>query len=170
MTPLRLPSLRRRRGAAPDDVRALALPAGERRVAWARTEDGQPVVATDGGLLLPGGTHLLWSDVERAAWRPPELLVLGVAEVEGTGPRHLLRLAEEGTLPEVVHTRVLSSVAWSVHHGLTPAGGVRLVGRRVAGEEVLRWQVVFDAGTDRDDPLVRAQADQRLDEVRRSVG
>jgi hypothetical protein len=47
---------------------------------------------------------------------------------------------------------------------------VRVVGRRVAGERTLRWQLVFDAGTDRDDPLVRAQADDLLEGARRSIG
>lgn len=160
--------LRRRR--VPELVRGVPLPAGERRAGWAVTEAGEPVVATDRALLLPGGVRLEWPQVERVSWRPPQLTVLEVAGVEGTGARHVLVLTEQADLPEVVHTRVTASVAWTAHERLSPTGGVRIVGRRVPGQEVLTWQLVYDAGTDLDDPLVRAQAHARLEQARRSIG
>ena len=165
---LRMPLLRRRR--VPPQVRAVPLPAGERRTAWAVTAAGEPVVATDRTLLLPGGHRLAWEQVERASWRPPHLTVLEVADVEGAGAVHDLVLEDAGDLPAVVRTRVTGSVAWSTHERLSPDGGVRVVGRRVPGEEVLRWQLVFDTGTDTGDPLVRAQAQALLEGARRSIG
>lgn len=161
-----MPLLRR----TPTAVRAVALPDGERRVAWALTTDGEPVVATDRALLLPAPVRLPWEQVERAGWRPPRLEVLEVAAVEGTGTRHVLLLDEVGDLPATVRARVTGSVAWSVHEKLSPAGGVRVVGRRVPGEELLQWQLVYDRDTDRDDPLLRAQAEALLERARTSVG
>lgn len=146
------------------------MPAGERRVAWAQTVSGEPVVATDAALLLDGDVRLEWYRVERAGWQRPLLTVLEVAGVEGTGPRHLLELGDEGDLPQVVRTRVTASVAWSSSARLSPRGGVRIVGRRRPGIEVLEWQLVFDPATDLTDPLVRAQAEELLEGARRTIG
>jgi hypothetical protein len=65
---------------------------------------------------------------------------------------------------------VSGSVGWSSHYRLRPRGGVRVVGRRRPGQDLLDWQLVYDAGTDLDDPLVRAQADELLLSARRTVG
>ena len=154
----------------PDEVAAVELLPGERRAAWAITADGQPVVATQAALLLPGGARLEWRRVERASWQPPCLTVLEVADLEGAGARHVHELIDEGDLPAVVHSRVTASVAWTDHAKLSPTGGVRVVGRRVPDAELLEWQLVYDAGTDREDPLVRAQAEQLVEQARRSIG
>ena len=159
-----------RRRPVPPAVKALPLLPGERRVAWALTAAGEPVVATDAALVLPGDVRLEWHRVERAGWQRPRLTVLEVAGVEGAGARHELELADEGDLPEVVRTRVTASVAWSSHSRLAPRGGVRVVGRRRPGLEVLEWQLVYDPGTDLADPLVRAQAEELLEGARRSIG
>ena len=98
------------------------------------------------------------------------LRVREVAEVAGSGPEHVLELADEGDLPEVVRDRVTGSVAWATTARLDPDGGVRIVGRRVPDAEVLEWQLVFDEGTDPDDPLVRAQAEHALTQARRTIG
>jgi len=163
-----MPLLRRR--PVPPEVKAVPVPPGERRVAWALTATGEPLVATDAALLLPVGVRLEWHRVERAGWRRPTLTVLEVAGVEGAGARHVVELADEGDLPEVVRTRVTASVAWSSHARLSPRGGVRIVGRRRAGLEVLEWQLVYDPGTDVTDPLVRAQAEEMLEGARRTIG
>ena len=161
-----------RRRALPDAVRAVPLAAGERRLGWALTTGGDAVLATSAGLRLPGRPPLPWADVERATWRRPVLTVTRVAPVDGTGQRWQLELAgdDEGDLPDVVRTQVTASVAWSNHVRLTPAGGVRLVGRRRPGQESLDWQLVFDAGTDPDDPQLRAQADALVEDARRTIG
>jgi hypothetical protein len=159
-----------RRRSLPPAVRAVVLPPGERRVAWGVTLDGAAVVATDRAIVLPDGSRLDWARVEKAVWKPPQLTVLETAEVEATGRRHVLALDDPGDLPATVRARVTGSVAWSVHERLSPSGGVRVVGRRVPDEELLQWQLVYDAGTDRDDPLVRAQAEALLEGARRNVG
>ena len=151
----------------------MVLPPDERREAWALTADGEPVVATAQRLLLPGGVDLPWSAVERVSWRRPRLLVVESNEVVGAGAHRSLELAEGaggGDLPTLVRSRVTASVAWSRHERLAPAGGVRIVGRRQPGSEVLAWQLVFDEGTPMADPLLRAHAQELLDGARRSIG
>lgn len=154
----------------PDPVRGVPLDPGERRLAWGLTTQGDPVVATDLGLRLPVGPRLDWADVERATWRRPLLVVVRVSPVDGSGPRWELELAEERDLADVVRSQVTASVAWTDHIRLSPAGGVRVVGRRRPGRELLDWQLVFDRGTDPDDPQLRAQAEAIVLDVRRRIG
>ena len=161
-----------RRRSVPESVTAVELDRGERRVAWAVTPEGDPVVATDRGLHLPGRGRVGWEEIERATFERPVLTVLELAEVEGTGRRHALALDLEGgtDLPETVRARVGASVAWSSHTKLVPAGGVRVVGRRRPGLDPLDWQLVFDRDTDPRDPAIRAQAEAVLEAARRTVG
>ena len=159
-----------RRRPVPPAVKAVTLPPGERRLAWALSTAGGPVLATDAARGLVDGPRLPWPGVERASWQRPRLTGLEVETVEGTGARHVLELEDDGDLPEVVRTRVTASVAWSSHARLTPHGGVRIVGRRRPGIEVLDWQLVYDPGTDLTDPLVRAQAEELLEGARRTIG
>jgi hypothetical protein len=161
-----------RRTAVPDVVKAVVLGPGERRVAWATTPDGQPVVASTRALYLPDGTTLAWDEVERAHWEKPTLQLIELTEREGSGRRHQvdLDLTHDTDLPQEVRARIGASFAWSSHVKLRPAGGVRIVGRRRAGLEVLDWQLVFDRGTDPDDPALRAQAEEHLAAARRTIG
>lgn len=159
-----------RRRSVPDAVRAVALEPGERRLGWGLTTAGEAVLATSAGLRLPGRPPLPWADVEKATWRRPTLTVTRVSRVEGEGQRWQLELADEDELPDVVRTQVTGSVAWSNHVRLTPSGGVRLVGRRRPGQELLDWQLVHDAGTDPDDPQVQAQGKALVEDARRTIG
>lgn len=155
----------------PESVRAVVLQPGERRAGWAVTAQGDPVVATDLGLRLPGSEDRLdWTEVEKATWKRPLLEVVEVAEVAGTGRRWRFELSDEGDLPDVVRSHVSASVAWTSHVPLSPSGGVRIVGRRRAGAELLDWQLVFDPGTDPGDPLVREQAHAVLADAKRTIG
>lgn len=159
-----------RRRSVPAAVKELRLPPGERRTTWAVTPDGEPVVTTDEALLLPSGVRLEWSQIAKAAWTPPRLEVTEVAETEDAGQRHVVELGADSDLPAAVKARVTASVAWSSHAKLSTGGGVRVVGRRRAGVDALQWQLVYDRGTDPDDPLVRTQAEQVLGNARRSLG
>ena len=159
-----------RRRPVPDAVRAVPLEPGERRLAWGVTTSGDPLVATPRGLHLPGSPRLDWADVERATWRRPVLAVVRVSRVDGSGTRWELELAEEAELADVIRTQVTTSVAWSNHVRLQPSGGVRVVGRRRPGQDLLDWQLVFDAGTDPDDPALRAQAEAAMLEASRTIG
>lgn len=161
---------RLRRRPVPEVVRTVALEPGERRRAWGVTTLGDPVVATDLGLHLPRSGRIAWSDVERATWKRPVLGISKVASVDGAGARWQLELAEEAELADVVRSAVTASVAWTNHVRLQPGGGVRIVGRRRPGQDALDWQLVFDPGTDPDDPGLRAQAQSLLEDARRTIG
>ncbi len=161
-----------KRQAVPPEVLAVTLEPGERRVAWARTTDGHAVVVTDHGVHLPGRAPLAWSDLAHASFQRPLLTLQEIAPTEGTGAQHAvaLDLSDETDLPQVLRTRMSASVAWSSHQRLLPRGGVRVVGRRRGDQDALAWQLVYDAGTDPDDPEVRAQAEQHLLAARRTIG
>lgn len=158
------------RSALPEVVRAVSLEPGERRLGWGVTTAGEAVLATSRGLRLPGAELLDWADVERATWRRPSLVVTRVSPVDGTGPRWQVELEQEDDLADAVRAQVTGSIGWTDHVRLQPEGGVRLVGRRRPGQDLLDWQMVFDAGTDPQDPALRAQAEAHLLEVRRRIG
>lgn len=162
-----MPLFRRR---VPEAVAAVALEPGERRTAWGLTPGGDPVVATELGLRLPGAVRLDWPDIERASWARPMLTVLRVATTAGSGERHVVQLEQEGDLPDAIRSAVTGSVGWSSHYRLRPSGGVRVVGRRRPGQDLLDWQLVFDVGTDPDDPSVQAQTAELLLAARRTIG
>lgn len=158
------------RRRVPDLVRAVPLGPGERRLAWGVTTADAPVVASSLGLHLPRSGRLDWADVERVSWRRPVLGLVRVSPVDGAGARWQLELAEESDLADVVRAQVTASIAWSDHVRLRPSGAVRVVGRRRPGQELLDWQLVFDADTDPEDPQLRAQAETLLLNARRAVG
>lgn len=155
------------RSAVPAEVRELAP--GERRLAWGVATDGTPLVATSTALHA-GPDRLAWVDVERVSWEPPALTVVEAAEVEGTGRAHRWELQQDARLAETVRAGVTTSIGWSDRRALQPAGHVRAVGRRVPGEDLLRWQLVWARGTDPRDPLLRAQAQEWLEGLRRTIG
>ena len=129
-------------------------------------------MASTRALYLPDGTTLAWDEIERAHWERPTLQLVELTEQEGSGRRHEveLDLDNDTDLPQEVRTRVSASYAWSSHVRLRPAGGVRIVGRRRDGLEVLDWQLVFDRDTDPRDPGLRAQAEEHLAAARRTIG
>ncbi len=159
-----------RRSKAPPAVSDVQLDPGERRLAWALSSDGAAVVATDQGLHLPGQPRIGWPDIERVSWNAPVMRVEGIGEVVGGGPRWEVQLADPRNLPEVVRSRVVESIGWSEHRPLSPSGGVRLVGRRRPGDELLHWQLVYDQDTGPPDAQQRAQAEAFLLDARRTIG
>jgi hypothetical protein len=144
----------------------LALEGGERVLAYATARDGAHVVATDQALHLPGAVRLPWEQVDQAAWQDGWL---HVRKTGGTGEHHV-RLTEPGSVPETVQERVTATIV--VNHQTTlPGGGqVRIVGRRPPGGDAIRWTFIFGAGADPADPGLRAQAEQRLADLRRQTG
>jgi hypothetical protein len=151
----------------PQAVKALAP--GERRLAWGVAVDDTPLVATPTALHA-GELRVPWTSVEKAVFQPPVLTVREVAEVEGTGARHDWELAQDVRLAEVVRAQVTSSVGWSDRRRLPTKGALRVVGRRVPGEDALLWQVVFIEGADPDDPLNRAEAAELVASLRATLG
>ena len=155
------------RRAVPDEVRALGL--GERRLGWALTASGEALVATPTGLHREAGV-LPWTQVAHVTFQPPVLVLNEVAEVDGAGQAHRFDLAEDAGLAQVVRAQVTSSVAWSDVRRLAPKGKVRIVGRRRPGRDDLLWQTVWLDGTDPDDPLLRAQAEALVADLRATLG
>lgn len=141
----------------------------ERRIAWGLTTDGLPLVATHTSLYA-GTERLAWIDVERVSWKPSTLTLTEVSETAGAGARHSWELAQDGRLAETIRARVTSSIGWSDRRALQPKGHVRLVGRRLPDTDALRWQLVFEEGTDPQDANFRAQAEQLVEALRRTIG
>jgi hypothetical protein len=126
----------------------------ERVVAWAAVDGEKALVATNHGLWLPDGRRRGWHEIHKAAWSGRELRITPAEPAEERdgyavlvdGPVEVFLLLEPGELPDQVRSRVTKSVAYTSHHALS-AGGVRVVGRRIAGKNGLSWAVRYDSGT-----------------------
>ena len=155
-------NLLRRRPKLPASLRP-ALDPDERVVAWAAIGDDRALVATNRGLWVPERGRLGWHEIHKAAWSGRELRITP-AEVAGErvgytvladGPEISYLVLDPGELPDQVRTRVTRSVAYTMHYPL-PVGGVRVVGRRISGQDGLSWAVRYDAGTPVDaEPVVQ---------------
>ncbi|HRY10339.1 MAG: hypothetical protein H6526_00560 [Actinobacteria bacterium] len=145
----------------PAEVRQRAH--GEKPLAWARVA-GDWVVATRDRLFLPMQDPITWDQVIRAAWDDP-VLELQLAE----GPYRLV-MEQPGLIPELVNERVKASVVVQHHVALQGDKGVRIVARRKPGGSEVMWRVTFDAGLDPGDPVLRAQADAALADLRTTIG
>ena len=167
----------------PEPVRAVvaaSADADERVLAWGVLVDGGWLVATSRGLrTVPADLELSaaadvavlpWHEVGTARWAAAgdggTLTVTPLAEVEpGVQARLATRryvLRESGELPGTLRTRVDQTVVNSQRHPLPGGGSVLLVARRVPGQAAREWTVVFDDDADRDDPVARESARERL--------
>ena len=156
----------------PADAReALPLDERERLLAVARLADGSWVAATPRALVLPG-RRVDWSTVAHAEWSDErsELRVDQLRTVDSAPETHRLVLDEPDRVPEVVRDRVTSSIVASRHSPVDGKAGVRVVARRVPGEDELLWQVVVDRGLDPDDARVQAVSETAVSELRRELG
>jgi hypothetical protein len=143
----------------------VTLEPGERVLVHARTPDGGYVVATERALHLPGEKPLPWHRIDRALWDQEGLHVVAT---DGTERR--MALPDPGRLPEAVRERVTSSILANRHVHLGDRGGVRLVARRVPGQDAAEWELLFDPGLEPVDPGLRAAAEHALEELRRNLG
>lgn len=138
-------------------------------LAVAHTRDGTAVAASVTALHLPvpDGMHvrLPWESIDHASWQDGWLHVR-----QSGGDEHHLWLTEPGSVPEAVQERITTTVVFSTYAALPGSGGVRIVGRRAPGGDGLTWTFAFDSGLDPDDPGLRAQAEQLLEELRRQTG
>ncbi len=177
-----LDKVKRRFARPPEPVRVAVLAStdpDERVLAWgALTGDAGWLVATSRGLREVGsegqgtGVDLLpWHEVGHAKWtagpgHSQALTVTPLAEVEpGVQARQPVRhhaLADAGELPAVVRRRVDETVVASQRSPLPGGGGVLLVARRVPGQAVREWSVVFDDDSRRSDPVARDAAREKL--------
>jgi hypothetical protein len=163
-----------RRRKPPANLRP-ALERNERVLAWARSADhpDAAVVVTSLGLWLPGRPDRLgWHQIHKATWAGSRLSVVPSRAV-GSGASYTVmaddaaisvNLADPGDVPATVRERVTKSVAYTAHHPL-PAGGLRVVARRVAGVNGVAWHVRYDDGTDPADPDVQAFTEELVAEA-----
>lgn len=181
-------ALRRRFTRAPEPVRAAvqASPDHDERVlAWGVLVRGQGwLVATSRGLrVVPGDLPLdragdvgllPWHEVGSARWSATNdgggsFTVSALTEVEpgvqAREPAERYALGDAGDLPAVVRRRVDQTVVASRRSPLPGGGGVVLVARRVPGQAVREWTVVFDDDADRSDPEAREVARRKLAEA-----
>ena len=180
-----LDQVKRRFARPPEPVRAAVEAAGdpdERILAWGslHLNDGW-LVATSRGLRSIGsagqgsGAELLrWHEVGHAKWTTVpadggDLAVTPLVEVEpGVQAREAVRrysFTDAGDLPGVVRRRVDETVVASQRSPLPGGGGVLLVARRIPGQPVREWSVVFDDDAHRTDPVAREAARQKLADV-----
>ena len=152
----------------------------ERVVSWAPAPGGA-VVATPLGLWLPGvPDRLPWHLIDKVIWRSNTLTLIPAVDSGGgvlvEQPPRSVRLEEPRDIPQNVRARIEKAIAFTRHHPLLGAEGggvrrgVRVVGRRVPGQDGVSWQLVFDPGVDRDDPAVRAAASAFVDQARAELG
>ena len=152
----------------------------ERVVSWAPAPGGA-VVATPLGLWLPGvPDRLPWHLIDKVIWRSNTLTLIPAVDSGGgvlvEQPPRSVRLEEPRDIPQNVRARLEKAIAFTRHHPLPGAEGagvrrgVRVVGRRVPGQDGVSWQLVFDPGVDRDDPAVRAVASAFVDQARAELG
>ncbi|HEV7961850.1 MAG TPA: hypothetical protein VGP57_04850 [Actinoplanes sp.] len=171
-------SFLRRRPKLPADKRP-ALEPDERVLAWAYvgSDPGGPVVvATTRGLWLPERPRLGWHEIHKATWSGRELRVTPAEVAEQRdgytvlvdAPIIAYLLLEPGEVPDQVRARVTRSVAYTSHHPL-PAGGVRVVGRRVSGADGLSWAVRYDSGTPVDAEPVVQVTDELIGAARQTL-
>jgi hypothetical protein len=175
--------VKRRFARPPEPVRVAVLASSdpdERVLAWgALTRDEGWLVATSLGLrtVPPEVTSvddaevLPWHRIGHAHWTAASggggsFRVTSLSEVEpgvqARGPEQRYVLTDAGDLPAVVRRRVDQTVVASHRSPLPGGGGVLLVARRVPGQPVREWSVVFDDDSRRGDPEAREAARQKL--------
>lgn len=176
-------TVKKRFARPPEPVRVAVLASSdpdERILTWGPLSREQGwLVATSRGLrVVPPEVAsvdqlvvLPWHEVGHARWTATNdgggsFEVTALVEVEpGVQARQTpIRyvLTEAGDLPSVVRRRVDQTVVASRRAPLPDRGGVLLVARRVPGQAAREWSVVFDDDADRDDPVKREVARQKL--------
>ncbi len=175
--------IKRRFARPPEPVRVAVLASSdpdEQVLAWgALTRDEGWLVATSLGLrtVPPEVTSvddaevLPWHRIGHAHWTAASggggsFRVTSLSEVEpgvrARGPEQRYILIDAGDLPAVVRRRVDQTVVASHRSPLPGGGGVLLVARRVPGQPVREWSVVFDDDSRRSDPEAREAARKKL--------
>jgi alkylated DNA nucleotide flippase Atl1 len=178
-----LHQVKRRFTRPPEPVRVAVLAStdpDERVLAWGSlARDEGWLVATSRGLrVVPrevtsvtDAEVLPWHRVAHAQWTTAaqgggSFRVTPLADVEpgvqARQPEQRYLLTDAGDLPAMVRRRVDQTIVVSQRSPLPGGGGVLLVARRIPGQAVREWTVVFDDDERRSDPGAREAARQKL--------
>ena len=161
-----------RRERPPREVLAL-LEREERVLSWADTSTGAVVLATPLGLWWPSADaprRIGWQYIDKAVWQERRLVVTEASLVDDI----LLidqqpvsaELVTPRDLPPTVRKRVEGNIV-SRELLAVPGGSVRFVGRRVPGQDGVRWWAHLQPGT-ADTPELRSAIAARLEILRAS--
>ena len=174
--------VRRRFARPPEPVRVAVLEStdpDERVLAWGTFRGEGWLVATSRGLrVVPSevtsvtdAVVLPWHEIAEAKWSATSdgggsFVVTSLVEVEpgvqARQPQQRYVLSDAGDLPAVVRRRVDQTVVASQRSPLPGGGGVLLVARRIPGQAVREWTVVFDDDERRSNPEAREAARKKL--------
>jgi hypothetical protein len=178
-----LDKVKRRFARPPEPVRVAVLAstdADERVLAWGTLsrDEGWLVATTRGLRVVPpevtdvtDAEVLPWHEVAEARWSASadgggSFVVTSLVEVEpgvqARQPGRRYVVTDTGDLPAVVRRRVDQTVVASQRSPLPGGGGVLLVARRIPGQAVREWTVVFDDDDRRSDPEAREAARRKL--------
>ena len=171
-----------RRRRLPADLTP-ALERDERVLAWASTDEGEAVIATNRGLWLPldgKSGRLGWYEVNKATWADGVLTVVAASAEPLTPDSDIsvttdsapasFSLPKPGPLPKRVRERVTASVAYTNLHQLPGGGAARVVARRISGRDGLSWFVRYEGPVNRDDPGVISTTSELVAAAREGIG
>ncbi|HVQ88417.1 MAG TPA: hypothetical protein VMT88_09565 [Actinomycetes bacterium] len=129
---------------------AVALTRDERPLAWTTDAGGRHIVATEGDLILqrnpPAYDRIGWEAIDKASYADGMLSISLVPDGEGRVGRLQIPVGDDTKMAVVIRDRVTSSIVLNQHIALDGKHGLRVVARRRAGDEELRWGYVFDEG------------------------
>ena len=157
-------------------VQTLGVRPGEKVIAWGSgpgAESDQPAftAATYQALYSQAlGRRIPWDRISKATWEDPILEVVVLDGTDRPSSPVRVRLDDARDLPAAVHDRVTGSVVVSERADLGNEQWVQMIARRGSDDDAIRWSLVFDAGLDPDDPLLRAAADAALVRYRDALG
>ena len=150
----------------------VALPRGERLLAWCAAADGTVLAGSREALYLDAAStdsvRLPWEQVETASWdRDDDLLTITeVGEWGRPRPEHAYPItveAEPERLLGLLRERVTASIVLQRHVPISGRRGVHVIGRRPpTGDHEITWLYEFDPRIDPADPVVLANAREAL--------
>lgn len=146
------------------------IPKGERVIAKGtqlRGDERLGAVATNVALRTPD-LAIRWDQIESATWEEPQLHLVVRSDA---GPERIaMTLVDSRSLVETVRDRVTASVLTSQRRALPSGAVATFAARRRSDDGTIIWTVVFDGNPDLTDPVLRAEADAVLADLRGSLG
>ena len=146
---------------------------GERLLAVARGAGGELLAATGRALYYRAGrawVRLGWDQVGRVDWDEQQHVLILSGLTPAVPARTVLHLARGWDLPAVAAERISWTSLVDQRISLNGQAGARVIARRVPGGVRVRWLVILDRGLDPGNPVVRAQLESALTELRAATG